>query len=36
VLALSGFGALGFVLFAGMGLSALLIARVSEPVPDVH
>jgi predicted MFS family arabinose efflux permease len=35
VLALSGFGALGFVLFAGMALSALLIARVSEPVANV-
>ncbi len=36
VLALADFGALGFVLFAGMVLSALLIARVSDPqaVPD--
>ncbi len=31
VLALADFGALGFVLFAGMGVSALLIARVSDP-----
>ena len=33
VLALSDFGALGFVLFAGMALSALLIARVDDPQP---
>lgn len=31
VLALSGFGALGFVLLAGMALSAVLISRVSDP-----
>jgi predicted MFS family arabinose efflux permease len=31
VLALADFGTLGFVLFAGMGVSALLIARVSDP-----
>ena len=31
VLAVADFGALGFVLFAGMGISALLIARVSDP-----
>lgn len=31
VLALGGFGTLGFVLFAGMGASALLIARVHDP-----
>ena len=31
VLALSGFGALGFVLLAGMAISALLVARVSDP-----
>ena len=31
VLALADFGALGFVLFAGMGVSALLIARVNDP-----
>ena len=33
VLALADFGALGFVLFAGMALSALLIARVNDPQP---
>jgi predicted MFS family arabinose efflux permease len=33
VLALADFGALGFVLFAGMAASAWLVARVSEPVP---
>jgi predicted MFS family arabinose efflux permease len=32
VLALAGFGTLGLVLFAGMGISALLVSRVSEPV----
>jgi hypothetical protein len=31
VLAVSGFGTLGLVLFAGMGLSALLLSRVSDP-----
>jgi predicted MFS family arabinose efflux permease len=31
VLAVSGFGALGFVLLAGMAASALLIAGVSDP-----
>ncbi|MDQ3936334.1 MAG: MFS transporter, partial [Actinomycetota bacterium] len=31
VLAVSGFGALGFILLAGMAFSALLIARVAEP-----
>ena len=31
VLAVSGFGALGFVLLAGMALSALLLAGVSDP-----
>ena len=31
VLAVSGFGALGFVLFAGMAASAALVARVSDP-----
>jgi predicted MFS family arabinose efflux permease len=31
VLALSGFGALGFVLFAGMAVSAVLIWRVTDP-----
>lgn len=38
VLSLSGFGALGFVLLAGMGLSALLIARVHDPLgePALH
>jgi predicted MFS family arabinose efflux permease len=33
VLALADFGALGVVLFAGMALSAVLIARVSDPQP---
>ncbi|HVD57870.1 MAG TPA: MFS transporter, partial [Thermoleophilaceae bacterium] len=33
VLALADFGALGIVLFAGMVLSAVLIARVSDPQP---
>jgi predicted MFS family arabinose efflux permease len=38
VLAAAGFGALGFVLLAGMGLSALLIARVHDPLgePALH
>jgi predicted MFS family arabinose efflux permease len=38
VLSLSGFGSLGFVLLAGMGLSALLIARVHDPLgePALH
>ena len=31
VLAVAGFGALGWVLFAGMGISALLVARVRDP-----
>lgn len=31
VLAVAGFGTLGFVLFAGMAFSALLVARVSDP-----
>ena len=31
VLALSGFGALGFVLLAGMAVSAVLVAGVSDP-----
>jgi predicted MFS family arabinose efflux permease len=31
VLELLGFGALGFVLFGGMLLSALLVLRVSDP-----
>jgi hypothetical protein len=30
VLAVAGFGALGWVLFAGMVFSALLVARVSD------
>ncbi len=34
VLSLAGFGALGFVLLAGMGLSALLIARVHDPLGE--
>ena len=34
VLAVAGFGALGFVLFAGMALAALMVARVSDsPAP---
>jgi hypothetical protein len=38
VLSVAGFGALGFVLLAGMGLSALLIARVHDPLgePALH
>ena len=32
VLAVAGFGALGFVLLAGMAVSAALIARVSDPL----
>jgi predicted MFS family arabinose efflux permease len=31
VLAVAGFGTLGWVLFAGMGFSALLVARVRDP-----
>ena len=31
VLAVAGFGMLGWVLFAGMGFSALLVARVRDP-----
>jgi hypothetical protein len=31
VLALSDFGGLGFVLFAGMALAAVLVARVHDP-----
>ena len=35
VIEVLGFGALGFVLLAGMGLSALLVLRVSDPhAPD--
>ena len=33
VLAVAGFGELGFVLFAGMAFSALLLARVGPPSP---
>lgn len=33
VLAVAGFGELGFVLFAGMAFSALLLARVRPPSP---
>jgi len=33
VLAVGGFGELGFVLFAGMAFSALLLARVGAPSP---
>jgi predicted MFS family arabinose efflux permease len=33
VLAVSDFGTLGFAIFAGMGLSALLYLRVSDPAP---
>jgi predicted MFS family arabinose efflux permease len=32
VLAVGGFGTLGWVLFAGMGFSALLVARVRDPM----
>jgi predicted MFS family arabinose efflux permease len=32
VLALWGFGALGFVLFGGMAFAALLVSRVRDPV----
>ena len=32
VLAVADFGALGFVLLGGLGLSALLVLRVHEPV----
>ena len=31
VIELLGFGALGFVLFAGMAVSALLVLRVADP-----
>ena len=31
VLALADFGTLGFVLFAGMGLAAFLLSRVTDP-----
>jgi predicted MFS family arabinose efflux permease len=34
VLAVAGFGALGFVLFAGMALSATLMARVHDPLAE--
>ena len=35
VIEVLGFGALGFVLLAGMGVSALLVLRVSDPhAPD--
>jgi predicted MFS family arabinose efflux permease len=34
VLALADFGALGIILFAGMALSALLIARVHDPAAE--
>lgn len=34
VLAVAGFGTLGFVLLAGMAFSALLVARVSDPTPS--
>jgi predicted MFS family arabinose efflux permease len=34
VLALADFGSLGFILFAGMALSALLIARVRDPAAE--
>ena len=33
VLAVADFGALGFVIFAGMGFSALLYLRVADPAP---
>jgi predicted MFS family arabinose efflux permease len=35
VLSLAGFGALGFVLLAGMALSALLMARVHDPLGEL-
>jgi predicted MFS family arabinose efflux permease len=34
VLALADFGALGFVLFAGMAISAILITRVHDPLAE--
>jgi hypothetical protein len=34
VLALSGFGTLGFVLCAGMAVSAVLLARVRDPLSE--
>lgn len=34
VLGLADFGTLGFVLFAGMAASALLVTRVADPLPD--
>jgi predicted MFS family arabinose efflux permease len=34
VLAVAGFGALGFVLFAGMALSATLMAGVDDPLGE--
>jgi predicted MFS family arabinose efflux permease len=36
VLALSGFGALGFVILAGMLVSAVLISRVAEPLAEIR
>jgi predicted MFS family arabinose efflux permease len=36
VLAVGDFGTLGFVLFAGMGASALLILRVTDPSPGAR
>jgi hypothetical protein len=34
VLAVAGFGAMGVVLFAGMACSAVLVARVADPLPE--
>ena len=34
VLAVSDFGTMGFVLFAGMAAAAFLLARVSDPEAD--
>jgi predicted MFS family arabinose efflux permease len=36
ILALSGFGALGFALLAGMTVSAILISRVAEPLEELR
>jgi predicted MFS family arabinose efflux permease len=36
VLALAGFGTLGFVLFAAMALAATLVARVDDPLSRPH
>jgi hypothetical protein len=36
VLAVAGFGALGFVLLVGMTLSAFLVSRVHDPAPALQ